>query len=442
MPPMMRTQSAGRLAAESRGRGWVDGLVGGGGRVRIPRGEGVNGNVEGVNRGEPNFSTIIAQQLQNLLTTMLAQVGGDVVLTRWIKKMKNMQDMSGCSIDQKVKYTAGLFVDLCDGGNNEAKDYATGAWPKCTTSNSYHALGGPCHTCFNYNHPSHLAMDCKGVPWNVNHINARNSTVRAYYECGSTDHVRGPCRTRYNCNCPGYLVKDCKGVPWNVNPVNARNPTLRAWHKDQEDNKRNRTGNAFATTSNPIGRENTSDWPKYTTFNSYHAPEGPYPTCFNYNHPGHLAKDCKGVPWNVNPANARNPTVKACYECEKAKLLMSTKARDKKHEEIVVVRDFPESPYRLAPSKLEELSRQLKELQDKDHRSTYHQMRVHEDGIPTTAFRTHYGHFKLMVMSFGLTNAPATQEEHVEHLRLVLELLKKEKQYAKFYKCEFWLREV
>ncbi|GKE15481.1 putative reverse transcriptase domain-containing protein, partial [Tanacetum coccineum] len=101
-----------------------------------------------------------------------------------------------------------------------------------------------------------------------------------------------------------------------------------------------------------------------------------------------------------------------------------------------------------------------------------HQLRVHEDDIPKTAFRTRYGHFEFTVISFGLTNAPAvfvdlmnrvcrpyldkfvivfiddilinskTREEHVEHLRLVLELLKNEKLYAKFSKCEFWLREV
>ncbi|GJR54210.1 putative reverse transcriptase domain-containing protein [Tanacetum coccineum] len=104
--------------------------------------------------------------------------------------------------------------------------------------------------------------------------------------------------------------------------------------------------------------------------------------------------------------------------------------------------------------------------------SIYHQLRVHKDDIPNTAFRTRYRDFKFTVMPFGLTNAPAvfmdlmnrvcrpyldkfvivfiediliyskTQEEHVEYLRLVLGLLKKEKLYAKFSKCEFWLREV
>ncbi|GJS99796.1 putative reverse transcriptase domain-containing protein, partial [Tanacetum coccineum] len=130
------------------------------------------------------------------------------------------------------------------------------------------------------------------------------------------------------------------------------------------------------------------------------------------------------------------------------------KANERKQEEIVMVRDFPEFFSKI------------------DLRSGYHQLRVHEDDIPKTAFRTRYGHFEFTVMPFGLTNAPAmfmdlmnrvcrsyldkfvivfiddiliyskTQEEHVEHLRLVLELLKKEKLYAKFSKCEFWLREV
>ncbi|GJV27358.1 hypothetical protein Tco_1383806 [Tanacetum coccineum] len=145
MSPRVMTRSASRPAAESLGGGMGE-RVGRGGRGRRPREgndervedmnvqgndqgmgahggvEGVNGNVEGANGGAPDFSTIIAQQLQNFLPAMLAQEflacnpkeydgkRGVVVLTRWIEKMKSVQDMSGCSIDKKVKYTAGSFV--------------------------------------------------------------------------------------------------------------------------------------------------------------------------------------------------------------------------------------------------------------------------------------------------------------------------------------------
>ncbi|GJX83009.1 putative reverse transcriptase domain-containing protein, partial [Tanacetum coccineum] len=79
----------------------------------------------------------------------------------------------------------------------------------------------------------------------------------------------------------------------------------------------------------------------------------------------------------------------------------------------------------------------------RSQRSGYHQLRVHEDDIPKTAFKTRYGHFEFTVMPFeDILIRSKTQEEHVEHLRLVLGLLKKEKLYAKFSKCEFWLREV
>ncbi|GKF32697.1 putative reverse transcriptase domain-containing protein, partial [Tanacetum coccineum] len=53
-----------------------------------------------------------------------------------------------------------------------------------------------------------------------------------------------------------------------------------------------------------------------------------------------------------------------------------------------------------------------------------------------------YGHYEFQVMLFGLTNAPANEKEHEEHLKEILELLKKEKLYAKFSKCEFWILKV
>ncbi|GJY29913.1 putative reverse transcriptase domain-containing protein [Tanacetum coccineum] len=104
-----------------------------------------------------------------------------------------------------------------------------------------------------------------------------------------------------------------------------------------------------------------------------------------------------------------------------------------------------------------------------DLRSDYHQLRVREEDIPKMAFRTRYGHYEFQVMPFGLTNAPVVfmdlmnrvckpyldkfvivfiddiliysrnKKEHEEHLKAIMELLKKEELYAKFSKCKFWI---
>ncbi|GJX96336.1 putative reverse transcriptase domain-containing protein [Tanacetum coccineum] len=179
---------------------------------------------------------------------------------------------------------------------------------------------------------------------------------------------------------------------------------------------------------------------------------------------------------------------------------------EKRLEDVPIVRDFPEvfpeelsglpptrqvefqidlmpgaapvarAPYRLAPSEMKELSEQLQELSDKgfirpssspwgapvlfvkkkdgsfrmcidyskiDLRSGYHQLRVQEEDIPKTAFRTRYGHYEFQVMPSGLTNAPANKERNEGTLKAqILELLKKEELYAKFSKCEFWIPKV
>ncbi|GKA49129.1 putative reverse transcriptase domain-containing protein [Tanacetum coccineum] len=107
-----------------------------------------------------------------------------------------------------------------------------------------------------------------------------------------------------------------------------------------------------------------------------------------------------------------------------------------------------------------------------DLRPGYHQLRVREEDTPKTAFRNRYGHYEFQVMPFGLKNAPAVfmdlmnrvckpyldkfviifindiliyskdNKEHEEHLKAILELLKKEELYAKFSKCEFWIPKV
>ncbi|GJX35703.1 putative reverse transcriptase domain-containing protein [Tanacetum coccineum] len=176
------------------------------------------------------------------------------------------------------------------------------------------------------------------------------------------------------------------------------------------------------------------------------------------------------------------------------KTLSCIKTGERKIEDIPIIRDFPEKKdgalrmcidYREL-NKLTIKNRYLfliiddlfDQLQGACYFSKidilrgYHQLRVHEADILKTAFRTRYGHFEFTVMPLGLTNAPLnfmdlinrvckpyldkfvivfiddiliyskSKEEHKVHLKLILELLKKEKLHAKFSKCEFWLQEV
>nr|GEV20042.1 reverse transcriptase domain-containing protein [Tanacetum cinerariifolium] len=540
----MRTQSVGRPAAESL-RGGTGVRVGRGGRGRRPMEgndervddlngqgnnqgmganggvEGVNGNVEGANGGAPDFSTIIAQQLQNLLPAMIAQVsnqgnvknqngnvvnenvqenvgnvlvngnrvgcsykeflacnpkeydgkGGIVVLTRWIEKIKNVQDMSGCSIDQKVKYTAGSFVGkVLTWWNSQIRTLSR----EVSVSMSWNDFKFVMIEEFC---SSHEMQKLETELWN-------HAMVRAGHAAYTNRFHELARLVPYLVTPESKMIERNGSIKKVEKKGNVGEPSKDK--SDMDDNKRTRSGNVFPTTMNPVGRENT----------------------------GHLAKDCKGVPRNVNPVNARNPPVRACYECgstdhvrafrlgaeearqdpnivtepselgfryeieiasgklaeidkvikgckleiedyvfdidliplghgsfesirrrpkEKARPLMSAKASDKNQKEIVVVRDFPEvflddlsglplirelefrieltpgatpvakSPYRLAPSELEELELnkltvknryplpriddlfdQLQGLQffsKIDLRSGYHQLRVHEDDI-------------------------------------------------------------
>ncbi|GKC14337.1 putative reverse transcriptase domain-containing protein, partial [Tanacetum coccineum] len=355
----------------------------------------------------------------------------------------------------------------------------------------------------------HFAKDCRVVPRSVNPINARNPTAKTCYECGSTDHFKA---TRPRLNQAQKLGETIKTKSWLLTrattlfdsgadysfisttfiPLLGIEPSDLGFSYEIEIASRQLVeinkvimgckleveGHEFDINLIPFGSGSFNviikmDWLS--------------------NHKAEIIFHEKVI--RIPLPDDKVLRVLGERPKEKMRHLVSAKAKVQKQEELVVVRDFPEvflddlsglpssreiefrielvpeaipvakSPYRLAPSEMEEFSElnkltiknryplhKIDDLFDQlqgsqyfskiDLRSGYHQLRVHEDDIPKTTFRTRYGHFEFTVMPFGLTNAPTTREEHEVHLGLVLELLKKEKLYAKFSKCEFWLREV
>ncbi|GJZ88013.1 putative reverse transcriptase domain-containing protein [Tanacetum coccineum] len=349
MLPRMRTRSAGRLATESLGGGTGE-RVGRGRRGRRPREEGVNGNVERANKGAPDFLTIIVQQLQNRLPAMLAQVsnrenvgnqngnvvnenvqenmgnvlvngnrvgcsykeflacnpkeydgkGGAIVLTRWIEKIENVQDMSGCSNDQKVKYTAGSFLGKgLTWWNSQIRTLSQEVAVSMSWNNFKFMI-------IQEFYHSHEMQKLESKLWN--HPMVGLAMLRILIGASpllvGSPEISGALTDEAVRNGSIKKVKKRGNVGETSKDKNGR-----------DDNKRTRTENVFATTVNLVGRENMGTWSKCTTCNSNHAPGGPCCTCFSCNRPGHLAKDYRGVPRNVNLVNARNPTVRACYEC-------------------------------------------------------------------------------------------------------------------------------
>nr|GEX14379.1 hypothetical protein [Tanacetum cinerariifolium] len=320
MSPKMRTRSVGRPVVESRGEG-PGGRVGrGSGRGRGPRGgnddhidelnvqgndqgmranrgvEGVNGNVEGVsnqgNVGNQNGNVVDKNVQENIRNV---SVNGNQIctLSREVAVSMSWNDLKFMMIEE-----------FCP--SHEMQKLETKLWN--------HFMVEACHVAYT----DRFHELARLVPYLVT---LKSRKIKRYVY-GFSPQIREIMAATE----PKTMQKAVQ-IFSALTDEAVRNGSIKKVKKrgnvgepskdknGKDDNKRTRTENDFSTTENHVGRENTGAWLKCTTCNSYHAPVGPCRTCFNCNRLGHLAKDCRDVPRNVNPVNARNPTVRACYEC-------------------------------------------------------------------------------------------------------------------------------
>ncbi|GJR65544.1 putative reverse transcriptase domain-containing protein [Tanacetum coccineum] len=286
----------------------------------------------------------------------------------------------------------------------------------------------------------HMTRECR------NPTAARNQRTHTCYEYGSLGHFKS--------KCP--IVKFQKRVNKKISTLSERqaenkrklNNTSKNTQNQQQPNKRQNTGKAYAAGHGEKKYYGGSK-PLCPKCNYHHDGLCP-PKCLRCNIVGHLVRNCRR-PTNDNQRGTRTSQKVNCYECGNQghykRDCPERKNQSHKNQIGVFPEDLPglpptrqvefqidlvpgaapvaRAPYRLAPSEMKELSKQLKELSDKGF--------IRPSSSP-------WGAPVLFCQNERRTSV--NKQEHKEHLKIILELLKKEELYAKFSKCEFWISKV
>nr|GEV11571.1 putative reverse transcriptase domain-containing protein [Tanacetum cinerariifolium] len=390
----------------------------------------------------------------------------DIVgLSQWLEKMESVFHISGYAIDNQGTLKKKLMDKYCPKGkikkleiklwNLRVKGNDVAAYTQrfqelalmCTkfladeTEKVDKQCAPKCGKCKRY---GHTTMDCRvNTNNNNNNNNNKNKKAEACYECGNTRHIKKNClklKNRRNGSRNGV-------AQGRVYALGGRDASLDSnvitEAKDKSEGKR--------LEDVPIVRDFPEVFPE-------DLPGIPLarPVEFQIDLvPGFIRPNSS--PWGAPVLFFKKKDGSCCMCIDYHEL---NKLTVKNHYPLPRIDDLF---YQLQGSSV---------YSKIDLRSGYHQLKVLEEDIPKTAFRTRYGHYGFQVMPFGLTNAPAVfmevmnrvckpyldkfvivfiddiliysknKKEHEEHLTLILELLKKEELYAKFSKCEFWILKV
>ncbi|GKB48395.1 reverse transcriptase domain-containing protein [Tanacetum coccineum] len=359
----------------------------------------------------PHLSAILKD---GILTDEAVRCG---TLTRSSEKRKEVEETSkqgGSLKDNKKEKVGKGFVTT-----TLPRNVNVGAYPKCAKCFTYHPESGPCRLYFNCQKPGYFARDCRAPEMALVSAVMMGNNQRVCYECGSSEHFGNTC-PKLN-RAPGQagnrLAWRATDIPETMGIKLEEGPSVPGYVIEVANGKKEEVDRIIRDCKLELGNS-------LFTIDLISLGHGSFDVIVRMDW---LSKNkakimCHEKVVRIQMEGGEILRVQRERTLGGTKTLMSTKA------------DEPE----------------LSDIPITDLQAGYHQLRVHEDDIPKTAFRTRYRHFEFTVMPFGLTNAPTvfmdlmnqTKEDHEVHLKLVLELLEKERLYAKFSKCEFWLREV
>ncbi|KAJ9541255.1 hypothetical protein OSB04_027761 [Centaurea solstitialis] len=370
----------------------------------------------------PDIAQLVAQQVQAAIPNLVTQVVSDLIARRKndevIVSIKWKDGKARKVGHQQVKTTRNNLSRSHEVGRNarakaqNSRRYL-GSLPKCNNCNRHHF--GVCFRCARCNQLRHTARYCK------------NDDRKNCFKCGNVGHFRD----RYPRLNKGSIS------------TSKRNKKKRVTREYQ--------GCKAQEGASVMGTKEARQDPHKLTVKE---------------------KKSKIKKLEDNPVVRNYPEVFP----DELPGLPPTKQVEFRIDLIPGAAPVAKAPYRLAPTEMRELFTQIQDLLDKGFIQPsslpWGAPLVHEEDVHKTAFRIRYGHYKFMVKPFELTNAPAvfmdpmnrickpyldkfvivfiddiliysqSKEEHEQHLKVVLELLRNQKLYAKFSKCEFWIREV